>query len=111
MEDIKRKFIGFRLSYLNYLRIIHSAQQAGVSISDFIISNLLPLIDKNEIKIDSGDFNKLSTHEKVKDYSVNDSLTLPEIKIKGKSKEDATSKRMLLESEQILNEISTKKQA
>ena len=45
---VKNKFIGFRLSFENYLKTISLAERLGVSISDLVLSSLLPEINKQE---------------------------------------------------------------
>ena len=48
----KDKFIGFRLNWDSYLSAITTAQQRGVSVSDLMLSLLIPVISNNAPVID-----------------------------------------------------------
>jgi len=42
----KKKYIGIRVSYDDYMSVITHAQNLGVTITDFLMSLILPVIDK-----------------------------------------------------------------
>jgi|GEM_PF-5784931 len=46
----KNKFLGFRISYTDYMLTLQSAEQLGVTVSDFILSILLPKINPIDVK-------------------------------------------------------------
>lgn len=46
----KNKYLGFRISYTDYMKTIEVAQNAGVSITDFVKSILLPVINGKDFK-------------------------------------------------------------
>lgn len=49
--ESKNKYIGFRLTYADYMSTIETAGRLNVSVSDFILSVLLPAINKDEAKL------------------------------------------------------------
>lgn len=48
----KNKYLGFRIAHADYMQTLQVAERLGVSISDFILSALLPHINKVENEID-----------------------------------------------------------
>ena len=46
----KNKYLGFRIGYADYMQTLEVAGRAGVSVTDFILSVLLPAINKVEGK-------------------------------------------------------------
>lgn len=45
-KELKNKYIGFRLPFNQYIQVIKTAQESGVSISDYILSLLTPSINR-----------------------------------------------------------------
>ncbi len=46
----KNKYLGFRIGFNDYVKTIEMAQRSGVSITDFILSILLPKINNTDVK-------------------------------------------------------------
>ena len=46
----KNKYIGFRIGYTDYMLTLQAAEQVGVSITDYLLSILLPQINKSTVK-------------------------------------------------------------
>ena len=64
MQNIERKnkYLGFRIGYADYMQTLEAAGRSGVSVTDFILSVLLPAINKFDKKIII-DNNELFTKE------------------------------------------------
>ena|ERR1700757_5326774 len=101
MEQRKDKYLGFRIAYPDYMQVLEVTNRLGVSITDFILSLLLPAINKTSI-------NQVEKTEPVKESIIENKIDNTESILEEKEADIIPLKLMLRNDDDIIEALKIK---